>query len=128
MNLILLALGGSIGAISRYLLGLAIMKRFPSPPFPIAMLIVNLLGAGGLGGFFGIYYKSIPLAAYEDPLYLTIGIGFFGAFTTFSTFSVEAVQLYNKKKWAKLGTYVFVSIVGSIICFLIGFKLGKLIV
>ncbi|WP_332697084.1 fluoride efflux transporter CrcB [Halalkalibacter lacteus] len=127
MNLFLLAIGGSIGAISRYLLGLGIMKRYPTPPFPIAMLIVNLLGSIGLGAFFGLYFGLIPLGAYENPVYLSIGIGFFGAFTTFSTFSVEATQLYNNKKWKKLSTYVLLSIFGSIICFLIGFNIGTLL-
>jgi CrcB protein len=121
LNLFCLAFGGAIGAISRYLLGLAVMNRYPSPPFPIAMLIVNIIGSLGLGIFFGLKYGSIPLGAYDDPLYLTIGIGFFGAFTTFSTFSVEAMQLYHHKKWKEISIYVLLSIFGSIICFLIGF-------
>ncbi|GAE35045.1 fluoride efflux transporter CrcB [Halalkalibacter akibai] len=124
MNLLLLICGGSIGAISRYLVGLAIMKRYSNPPFPVAMLIVNLIGSFGLGAFFGINYQLIPLGAYNDPLYLSIGIGFFGAFTTFSTFSVEAFQLYNNKLWKKLILYVTLSIFGSILTFLIGLNLG----
>ncbi|WP_156289741.1 fluoride efflux transporter CrcB [Oceanobacillus salinisoli] len=123
MNLFLLAAGGSIGAISRYFLGLVLMNRYPNPPFPISMLTVNILGSLGLGIFYGLYYGEIPLGAYDDPVYLSIGIGFFGAFTTFSTYSVEAVQLYNEKKWTKLVTYVTLSIFGSILTFFIGFIL-----
>lgn len=118
MKLILLAIGGALGAVCRYLIGEAIMKRFPNPPFPVAMLLVNVFGSVGLGCFFGLHYGRIPLGAYEDSLYLLIGIGFFGAFTTFSTFSVEAMQLYQQKVWWKLCLYMVFTILGSIIGFL----------
>ncbi|WP_100406176.1 fluoride efflux transporter CrcB [Bacillus solitudinis] len=123
MNILSLAIGGATGAILRYLIGLALMRRYPNPPFPIAMLFVNLVGAFGLGVFFNLYYGSIPLSPYKDPLFLLIGIGFFGSFTTFSTFSVEATQLYMKKEWQKLTAYVVLSIFGSLVCFLGGFSI-----
>lgn len=124
MNLLLIAIGGATGAISRYVVGVSIMKRYPAPPFPIAMLMVNMMGAFCLGAFLGLYYGLIPLEAYEDPAYLTIVIGFFGAFTTFSTYSVEATQLIHNKQWKKLNIYVFLSIIGSIIFFLLGYSLA----
>lgn len=121
MNLLLVGIGGATGAVARYLLGAAIMKRNPHPPIPVAMLIVNLMGAFGLGLFFAVIYGQIPLASYEAPLFLLIGIGFFGAFTTFSTFSVEAIQLVEKNLLKKAIVYVTLSIVGSIIFFIVGF-------
>jgi CrcB protein len=125
MNLLLVGVGGALGAICRYLLGLAIMSRFPKPPFPIAMLIVNVLGSLGLGLFYGSYYGAIPLGAYEEPAFLLIAIGFFGAFTTFSTFSTETVQLYQKKAWKPLIAYISLTIVGSITMFVFGFSITK---
>lgn len=125
MNLLLVSIGGATGAICRYLLGLIIMKQCPSPPFPIAMLVVNILGSLGLGVFFGTYYGSIPLGAYEEPAFLIIAIGFFGAFTTFSTFSTESVQLLQRKSWKALFTYVGLSIVGSVLMFMLGFTIMR---
>ncbi|GAE30867.1 fluoride efflux transporter CrcB [Halalkalibacter hemicellulosilyticus] len=125
MNLILLAISGALGAISRYLVGLYMMERFPNPPIPIAMLCVNTIGSFGLGFFFSFYFSQLPIGAYEDPYYLFIGIGFFGAFTTFSTYSVEAMQLYKQKKWKELVLYVSFSIFGSILFFLIGFTVFR---
>ncbi|WP_100398125.1 fluoride efflux transporter CrcB [Bacillus sp. FJAT-44742] len=124
MNLFLLSAGGAIGAISRYLLGKVIMKQFPSPPFPLAMLVVNILGSLGLGLFFGIYFGGIPLGAYEDPYFLAIGIGFFGAFTTFSTFSVEAFTLLENRKLKALFIYTSLSVAGSIITFALAYYIG----
>jgi CrcB protein len=101
------------------------MKQFPSPPFPIAMLVVNLLGSFGLGSFYGAYYGAIPLGAYEEPVFLLVGLGFFGAFTTFSTFSTESVQLVQKKAWKPLFFYICLSIVGSVVMFVLGFVIMK---
>jgi CrcB protein len=42
-------LGGSLGALSRYFMGLWIMKAFKAPRIPIAMILVNGLGSFGLG-------------------------------------------------------------------------------
>ncbi|UOQ87283.1 fluoride efflux transporter CrcB [Gracilibacillus salinarum] len=117
MNSLLLATGAAVGAVFRYILGLIFMNKFPSPPFPVAMLTVNLIGSFGLGAFYGIAYHGFPTDAYQDTLYLAVGLGFFGAFTTFSTFSMETIQLYQAKKWGSLTTYVSLSIIGSVLLF-----------
>ncbi|MDQ0339727.1 CrcB protein [Caldalkalibacillus uzonensis] len=124
MNLLLLTLGGAFGAVSRYMVGIVIMRAFPNPPIPVAMVSVNFLGSLGLGCFLGLYFGSIPFDAYAYPLFLLLGVGFFGAFTTFSTFSVEAVQLIRDKQPAKALLYISASILGSIALFLLGFSLS----
>ncbi|MCM3715811.1 fluoride efflux transporter CrcB [Halalkalibacter oceani] len=126
MNFALLfaSAGGAAGAVSRYVLGLYIMKKLVSQPFPLAMLIVNVLGSFGLGFFYGAYFQQIP-QAYEEPLFLFLALGYFGAFTTFSTFSVEAVQLYQQRRWLHLFLYMGLSIFGSICLFMTGFMVMR---
>ncbi|WP_096198914.1 fluoride efflux transporter CrcB [Bacillus sp. FJAT-45350] len=124
MNILLLALGGGLGAITRYLCGLFIMKRFPQPSIPVAMLLVNLTGSLGLGLFLGLLYEGVPLGAYEEPFFLLVAIGFFGAYTTFSTFSMEASELIRKRLYKKLVAYVSLSIFGSILFFCVGLLSG----
>ncbi|MFB5663554.1 fluoride efflux transporter CrcB [Alteribacillus sp. HJP-4] len=121
MNIILLSLGGGAGAILRFLLGKALMRLFPSPPIPVSMLTVNILGSLGLGVFFGKYFGAVPAGAYSDSLFLLIGVGFFGAFTTFSTFSVEAYQLLESRKLKPLFIYLFLSAAGSLLAFIVGY-------
>ncbi|WP_018924063.1 fluoride efflux transporter CrcB [Salsuginibacillus kocurii] len=123
MNITLLMLGGAAGSILRYLLGKAVMSAVPNPPFPTAMLVVNILGALGLGLFIGFNYSSVPFDIYSDTLYLTIGLGFFGAFTTFSTFSVEAFQLLEKRRLGACFAYITLSFAGSLLLFAVGFFL-----
>lgn len=124
MNLLYIMLGGSIGAICRYLVGLGFMKTWQHPPIPTAMLVVNLLGSLGLGFVYGIYIEQLTISPYEDLIFLTLGLGFFGAFTTFSTFSVETVQLIRSQEYRKAIAYMTCSILGSLLFFLLGISLG----
>ena len=75
------ALAGALGAVARYLVGLA----FAHQRFPWAVLVVNVLGSA-LGGAFAA-------VAVSDDLRLVILTGLCGGLTTFSTLSVETVQL-----------------------------------
>ncbi|MCR6109381.1 fluoride efflux transporter CrcB [Bacillus sp. A301a_S52] len=119
MTILFVAVGGGLGAVSRYLLGVLIKSRTKERRIPTAMFIVNILGAFGLGLFFGWVYREVPSMVYDDLRYLFIGVGFFGAFTTFSTFSIEASTLIRKKKWSDCVLYVATSIIGSIMCFVL---------
>ncbi|SDZ12144.1 CrcB protein [Evansella caseinilytica] len=120
MNVLLVAIGGGLGAVARYLLGVWVKDNTKQRTIPTAMLSVNLLGAFGLGLFFHFMYGEIPEHAYEQRPYLIFGIGFFGAFTTFSTFSIEAVTLMQKQKWGPFFTYLLLTIGGSILFFSLG--------
>src|SRR5690606_22209769 len=115
LNMVFLVAGGALGAMGRYLIGLGIMKRFPSPRIPVAMLTVNIIGSAGLGLFLGHYFRGIPANAYHDALFLFLGTGFFGAFTTYSTFSVETIQLLQEREYKKAFTYITCSLAGSIL-------------
>ncbi|OEH94221.1 fluoride efflux transporter CrcB [Bacillus solimangrovi] len=118
MNLVFItAFGGAIGAWFRFLIGTFISKRFSR--LPVAMILVNVIGAFGLGVYTGSYLNS-DLVVNESMLHHFIGIGFFGAFTTFSTFSVEAVQLLQQKKTKSALIYMVSTIFGSILLFSFG--------
>jgi CrcB protein len=121
----ILAAGGGVGAVCRFLAGILLMKVFPAPRIPVAMVIVNLTGSLGLGLLYGGMYDE-PHILYEDAIFTLLGIGFFGAFTTFSTFSVEAVQLLMNKQYKKVTAYITISILGSILGFALGFILINL--
>ncbi len=120
MNTVLIALGGSLGAVSRYMLSILVKVKSKSN-FPVAIVIVNILGAGGLGLFLSYYYESITYSFYSCNIYLCFGVGFFGAFTTFSTFSLEAIGLLQRKAYKYCLFYILLTIIGSITLFSAGF-------
>ncbi|SDK06638.1 fluoride efflux transporter CrcB [Sediminibacillus albus] len=120
MNLIdflLVGTGGFFGAISRFAFGQYIGRRH-SPAFPIATLIVNVLGSFLLGLLTGLETGQYLL--------LLIGTGFSGALTTFSTFKLESVQLHLNKRKKMFIVYHALSYAGGISLAFIGFQLGSL--
>ncbi len=83
MTLLLVLLGGAVGAPVRYLADGWLTRRLPGP-LPWGTFAVNVVGCFLLG----------VLAATGPEGLLTLGgVGFCGALTTFSTFSFETVRL-----------------------------------
>jgi fluoride exporter len=95
LNLILLiAFGGSIGAVARYLLSTFIQTRFFTS-FPIGTLIINILGCL----FIGMFLKSGTALSETQQMWKTfIVVGFIGVFTTFSTFAGDIYELFQGGK------------------------------
>ncbi|CAM3652444.1 fluoride efflux transporter FluC [Marinicrinis lubricantis] len=116
MSIIAVALGGSAGAVSRFLVTAAVSKRF-SKRFPYGTLTVNLLGSFLLG------WLSAALSSGSSWL-LFAGTGFMGAFTTFSTLNVEFLKLMLERRWNALTIY-FISTFGLGIAFgFLGYAAG----
>ena len=87
MTLLLVFLGGAVGAPARYVLDRLVQRRHDSV-FPWGTLTVNLLGSAVLGGLLG--------AGSAGDLTAFAGTGFCGALTTFSTFGFETVRLLEE--------------------------------
>lgn len=88
--LLLVAAGGATGAVARYLAGLALYRVVAPERFPIATLVVNVLGCFAIG----VAGELPALRSVTTPeLRLLLVVGFLGAFTTYSTFGAETVLL-----------------------------------
>jgi fluoride exporter len=87
--LVLVAIGGFAGAISRYGANLWMNSR-PTATFPYSTLGVNLLGSFFLGWLAGAHASST--------LWLLAGTGFLGSFTTFSTFQLELFRYGQRRQ------------------------------
>ncbi len=105
MSVLMVALGGAVGAVLRYLLGLIPVKEITS--FPFITLSINVLGALLIGGIAA--YSSRH--SVNDSLMLFLKIGLCGGFTTFSTFSLEAAQLIKSGSIFTAVTYAALSVV-----------------
>ena len=95
-NLLLVALGGSIGAVFRYLISIFMIQVFGSS-FPFGTLLVNVIGSF----FMGVIYALGQMSHISPELKALIGIGLLGALTTFSTFSNETLLLMQEGDWLK---------------------------
>ena len=103
---LLVALGGALGALSRYGVATVVTKRFGSG-FPIATLVINITGCAVIG-FFLAAVNGRWHGVNEAWTYL-VPIGFVGAYTTFSTYEYELAGLMEAGAWARLATYFVLS-------------------
>lgn len=114
--LFLVALGGAIGSVLRYLVGRWATAALPGA-FPAGTWAVNLLG-GLLMGMLAAHVARTGAAG--EPLRLLLGVGLLGGFTTFSAFSLEVFTMIGKGDAGLAGAYVAASVAGSVIAVLAG--------
>ncbi|HZT62818.1 MAG TPA: fluoride efflux transporter CrcB [Burkholderiales bacterium] len=124
MNLQLIlavALGGAIGSVARFLVGIGSTKLF-GLAFPWGTLIINIAGSFLIGAF----AESFALrwdAPQSVRVFLTVGIC--GGFTTFSTFSLDAYLLMERGELWPAAAYMIGSVVLSIGALLAGLHLMR---
>ena len=115
-HLLLVMLGGALGAALRYGAGLAAARHLEAQ-FPWGTFSVNLLGgllAGLLIGFL------IARGGAADPWRLFLGVGLLGGFTTFSAFSAETAFMLQRGETAMAAIYAFSSVAGSVALLFVG--------
>ncbi|AQS36257.1 camphor resistance protein CrcB [Shewanella psychrophila] len=95
-NILFVALGGSIGAVFRYLISIFMVQLFGSA-FPFGTLLVNILGSFMMG----IIYALGEVSEVSPEIKAMVGVGLLGALTTFSTFSNETLLLIQSGAWLK---------------------------
>lgn len=108
-NLILVMLGGAVGAGARHLTGRAAFAWWGSS-YPWGTLAVNLLGGLAMGVLAG---NLARLGEGGEPWRLLLGVGVLGGFTTFSAFSLDAVTMIGRGDWMVALGYMLVSVIGS---------------
>jgi fluoride exporter len=116
MTWLAVALGGSIGAISRF----AISSWLVAVPdrFPWATFWINSLGCLIAGALYVLIVDKQLIPMSWRPLLV---VGFLGAFTTFSTFSVEALTLWLGQHYGLAIAYVLASLVVSLLAVWVGY-------
>ena len=117
MTILLVFLGGTLGAPARYLLDRAVQRRHTSV-FPWGTLTVNLLGCLVLGALAGAA-RHLP-----GDLMLFAGTGVCGAFTTFSTFAYETTRLLEEGSPAEAGLNALGSLAVGVLAAAGGFALA----
>jgi CrcB protein len=108
--IIAVAIGGAIGSVARYLVGIGSGKLF-GVAFPWGTLIINIAGSF----LIGVLVESFALR-WDLPqvarVFLTVGIC--GGFTTFSTFSLDSYLLMDRGELWPAFAYMAGSVVLSI--------------
>lgn len=114
MTVLLVLLGGAVGAPMRYLSDL-VVQRLHETAFPWGTWTVNVVGCFVLGAV----AESGPAWAMT-----LVGTGFCGALTTFSTFGYETVRLSEEGATATAVGNVVGSLAAGLLAATLGWQLG----
>lgn len=98
------ALGGSIGAVMRFL-GSFYINKLLGPAFTYGTLGVNIIGSF-LIGFLALYFEQ----TISPNLKAMLITGMLGALTTFSTFSLETILMLQQGLYIKALLNIFLNI------------------
>lgn len=96
------ALGGALGSVLRYLVGLVVA-------FPMGTLTVNVIGSFAIG-LIWVHLADRGLQHWL-PFLMT---GVLGGFTTFSAFTLDALRLVEEGRVTAAGAYVLASLILSV--------------
>ena len=121
-EIVYVALGGSLGSVGRYLVGLAFTQQ-TTGSFPIATLSVNLIGSLLIGILSSFFTKGN-----NEAVSFILITGFCGGFTTFSTFSLDGLKLIQRAEYTSFFTYTGLSVLGGLILCGLGFWLANKII
>ena len=114
-NLLLVMLGGALGAGARHLVGVVALRRM-GPGFPWGTLTVNLVG----GLLMGLLAGWLVRFGGSEASRLFFAVGVLGGFTTFSAFSLDTFLMIERSQYALAALYVGASVIGSILLLFLG--------
>ena len=120
-KLLLVFVGGGLGAVSRFLLTTALSGKLGN--FPLGTLTANFFGSLLMGLLLGILASRVHVGA--ESIRLFVAVGFLGGFTTFSSFSAETLTLIQNGQIFSATVNVVVSVVAGLAACAFGFTLAS---
>jgi CrcB protein len=110
--LLLVAFGGALGSLARYLVGISIPPPGGWEPFPL--LLINVTGCGLIGFLAGLSEPSgrLYLGPRQRLFWMT---GFCGGYTTFSSFCLLLWEELGRDEMLSALLHAFIA---QLVCFL----------
>lgn len=116
-ELLTVALASSAGATARFGLGRWILARgLEHWPMTLGINLAGCLLAGFMAASGRLLLPGVEAA---------LTAGFLGGFTTVSTFSLEVLGLWRSTRPVQALAYVLASMMGSLLCVLVGWQVGS---
>lgn len=120
-SVLLVATGGAIGSVFRYLTSLVI-NRWLHQAMPWGTFAANAIGCLLIGIMMGYFGKNnIDQNGYK----LLLITGFCGGYTTFSAFAFENFYLMQQGQTSVALFYIALSVISGILMVYMGYTLGK---
>lgn len=118
-----IALGGAVGALSRYGL-MNLVATMLGNRLPWGTLLVNISGSLLIGVLYVLVSEKMLLSADARALLV---VGFLGAFTTFSTFSLDTILLIQQGWLVQAIAYMLASVMICVLATWLGMALARLL-
>jgi len=121
MKYLWVGLGGALGSVARYVVGLLIYERVGTR-FPYGTFVINISGCFVIGLVLAVLDERMGLSpAWRE----ATAIGFVGAFTTFSTFEYEALRAVQHGQGGTALAYLVSSVVLGFVAVWAGSMVGR---
>jgi fluoride exporter len=121
-NILLIAIGGLLGSVARYLSVVYFTKLVPGQ-FPFGTFVVNIVGCLVIGVIYGL---SLRYVWFTSEWRLLLATGFCGGFTTFSAFALENIQLLREANYGTFALYSVSSFALGLAAVFMGMSLAKI--
>jgi len=122
--MLLLALGGGLGAVTRFVVDAAVARHNPFR-VPLGTMLINITGSLALGVVTGLLTAGTA-GSTGATVRAVLGTGFCGGYTTFSTASVETVRLWLAEGRGTGVRYAAATLVGSVAAAAVGLAVAHL--
>jgi len=127
LSYLYVALGSAAGGVARWSVG-SWMQRVaggvPPAVFPVGTLVVNATGSFVLG-LLSAWLTRPGAGARTEIMWLLLGVGFCGGYTTFSTFSLDTMALLETRGAMAASVNVVASVSAGLIGVVAGMLLGR---
>lgn len=105
IDCIVVGVGGFVGAVCRYLIGMIPLKE--GCTFPIKTFLINIAGSFLIGIVAALAMRTESL---DSRIVLFLKVGICGGFTTFSSFALETTDLMKDGKMHLAVIYTVLSV------------------
>jgi fluoride exporter len=119
---VLIAIGGALGSLARYLVGLTVMNRMGTR-FPYGTFVINLTACVIIG--FSLTWLDRRTGMNPAWRFL-IPVGFVGAYSTFSTFEWEIFTKLQTGAFVIAAIYVSLSVLFGLLAVWLGSLLARI--
>jgi fluoride exporter len=119
---VLIAIGGALGSLARYLVGLTVMNRMGTR-FPYGTFVINLTACMIIG--FSLTWLDRRTGMNPAWRFL-IPVGFVGAYSTFSTFEWEIFTKLQTGAFVIAALYVSLSVLFGLLAVWLGSLLARI--
>ena len=114
-----IGIAASVGAILRYVVGVACGRLFGTG-FPVGTFVINISACILIGWFL----TTIQSRTVSDTVRIAVAVGFIGTYSTFSTFAYEVSAMLEQGAGLKAFVYMLGSVIGGVAAVRLGIALA----